>query len=302
MVTGARGPVAAIGNFDGVHLGHQFLLAETRKIAEAAGAPTGAVVFDPHPRRYFRPDDPPFLLTTAADRARLLKAHGAETVMTLTFDSGLAALSPEDFVRKILRERLGLSGVVSGSEFHFGKGRAGDVDALARLAVAAGISAHRVAPLPADDGGIEKIGSSAVRAALKSGDVAEAERLLGRRWSVSGTVAEGRRLGRTIGFPTANLDLGELIEPRYGVYAVSVTHGARAYPGVANFGLKPTVGAPRPLLEAHLLDFQGDLYGETIEVAFAAFIRPETKFQSIDELKAQIGCDVETARGYFASA
>ncbi len=302
MVRRARGPVAAIGNFDGVHLGHQYLLEETRKIAEAAGAPTGAVVFDPHPRRFFRPDDPPFLLTTPEDRARLLRAHGADEVMTLSFDAALAALSPEDFVGDVLSGRLALSGVVTGSEFHFGRGRAGDVDALARLAVAAGLSAHRVAPIAANARKGGKISSSAVRAALKAGDVVEAERLLGRRWSVRGPVVEGRRLGRTIGFATANIELGALIEPRYGVYAVSAACRGSVFPAVANFGRKPTVGASSALLEAHLLDFEGDLYGETIEVAFAGFIRAERKFESIDALKTQIARDVAAARRYFAAA
>ncbi|MEL7490802.1 MAG: bifunctional riboflavin kinase/FAD synthetase [Pseudomonadota bacterium] len=299
-VTAQAGPVAAIGNFDGVHLGHQYLIAETVKLAAEAGAPAGVIVFEPHPRRFFRPQDPPFLLTTSPERTRLLKSYGASEIFTLIFDEAMAALTPEAFVRSVLHEQLGLSGVVTGTEFQFGRARAGDVTMLADLCADVGIAAHRVTPMT-NEGAPEKIGSSVVRAALQEGDVRRAEALLGRRWSVEGVVAPGQKLGRTIGFPTANITLGDLVEPRYGVYAVMITVDGVDTPGVANFGRRPTVGAPAPLLEAHLFDFDGDLYGKTIRVAFADFIRAERKFDGIDGLKAQIARDCETARRLLAA-
>ena len=291
----AARPVAAIGNFDGVHRGHQYLLDETKKIATATDAPVGVVVFDPHPRRFFRPHDPPFLLTTANDRNALLCAHGADEVMTLDFDMRLASLTPEEFVNDVLHDQLGLGGVVTGEEFQFGKNRAGDAASLKELCAAAGMTAHAVTPLPQKDAE-EKIGSSAVRNALRDGDVKKAARLLGRHWSVSGVVAQGQKLGRTIGFPTANFTLGELVEPKYGVYAVNVDVTGERYKGVANFGRRPTVGAEAPLLEAHLLNFDGDLYGKRIEVSFVDFIRPEQKFDGIAALQKQIAADTETAK------
>jgi len=293
-------PVAAIGNFDGVHRGHQYLLGETKKLAAKAGGETGVIVFDPHPRRFFRPDDPPFLLTTEGDRDWLLLGHGADFIRPLTFDAEMAALTPEAFVKDVLRDHLNLGGVVTGDEFQFGKNRSGDVNLLKKLCEQEGIAAHRVAPL-AQKGHEEKIGSSAVRKALRDGDIKKAERLLGRRWPVTGEVEEGQKLGRTIGFPTANISLGELVEPKYGVYAVTVLmSNDDEYHAVANFGRKPTVGSDAPLLEVHLFDFDGDLYGRSIEVSFVDFIRPEQKFDGIEALQKQIAADAETAKKILA--
>jgi len=291
--------IAAIGNFDGVHLGHQFLIAETAALARAEGAAPGAVVFDPHSRRFFRPDDPPFLLTTPEMRNALLRECGVEQVYTLEFDAALAAKSPREFVFEILKKRLRLKAVVTGAEFQFGKGRAGDAEALSRLCAEAGMAAHQIEPRsPAP--GHEKFGSSGVRQALREGDVKSAASMLGRPWSVSGAVLAGRKLGRTIGFPTANLVLGEQIEPLHGVYAIRVGVASRTFDGVANFGRRPTVGATSPLLEAHLFDFDGDLYGQAIEIAFVDFIRTETKFDGIEALKAQIKIDCAAAKAKLA--
>ncbi|MEL7486957.1 MAG: bifunctional riboflavin kinase/FAD synthetase [Pseudomonadota bacterium] len=292
---------AAIGNFDGVHRGHQFLLAETAKLAADHDARAGVVVFEPHPRRFFNPDEPAFRLTTDKERERLLRAYGVEEIFTLTFDAALAALSPEDFVRSILKDRLDLVGVVTGAEFVFGKARAGDAALLAELCASVGIVARSLEPIAQRDGE-EKIGSSAVRAALRAGDVGAAARLLGRPWRVGGVVAEGRKLGRTIGFPTANVTLGDLIEPKFGVYAVRIDVGGDTYGGVANFGRRPTVGSDAPLLEAHLFDFAGDLYGKSVNVSFVDFIRDEKKFDSIDALKAQIAADAAAARDRLSRA
>jgi riboflavin kinase/FMN adenylyltransferase len=289
-----RRPVAAIGNFDGVHRGHGRLIAKTAEFARTLKGAPAAVVFDPHPRRYFRPGEPPFLLTTPKTRDALLGEAGADEVFTIPFDGALAALSPEQFVHAILRERLRLAGVVAGSEFRFGKERAGDAPTLKTLCEAAGIAALIVEPRPERDG--QKIGSSGIRAAIAGGEVKEAAGMLGRRWTVEGVVAQGQKLGRTLGFPTANLSLGDLIEPRRGVYAVETLVDGARFGGVANFGRRPTVGAASPILEIHLFDFDGDLYGRMIETAFVDFIRDERKFDSLDALKTQIAADVAAAR------
>jgi riboflavin kinase/FMN adenylyltransferase len=295
MVSPAIGPIAAIGNFDGVHKGHRRLLAKTVDFARARRAAPAAVVFDPHPRRFFRPDDPPFLLTTPSRRNRLLQEAGAEEVFPLVFDAGLAALTPEAFVADVLKARLRLGGVVTGTEFRFGKERAGDAAALKALCAAVGLLVLLVEPKAERHDGL-KIGSSEIRDAIANGAVKEAALMLGRRWSVEGVVAEGQRLGRTLGFPTANLVLGELIEPRRGVYAVEVFARGGRHGGVANFGRRPTVGADTLLLETHLFDFDGDLYGERIEVAFVDFIRDERKFDGLASLQAQIAADARAAR------
>ncbi|MFN3959809.1 MAG: bifunctional riboflavin kinase/FAD synthetase [Parvularculaceae bacterium] len=281
---------AAIGNFDGVHRGHRFLLERTIAFADALGADPAAVVFDPHPRRYFRPDDPPFLITTSRTRDRLLKKSGAGRVFSLTFDKALASLSPEAFVRDILKTRLGLAGVATGKDFRFGAGRAGDVASLAVLCEKHGLRALIVDPL-SDQQHSQKIGSTAIREAILSGAVDRAAAMLGRPWRVDGVVERGRQIGRSLGFPTANLTLGDLIEPRRAVYAVRAIVDNRRHDGVANFGHKPTVGDVAPLLEVHLFDFSGDLYGKTIGVEFVAFLRDERKFDSLDALKAQIATD-----------
>lgn len=297
MVTRERqhGVVAAIGNFDGVHRGHQQLLKKTAAFARSLHRPPAALVFDPHPRRYFRPDDPPFLLTTPKTRDALLRRYGAAEVITLTFDAALAAMTPEAFVRQILASKLALAGVVTGTEFRFGKGRAGDAGMLKALCAEAGIEAFFIKPDRADTIG-EKISSSAIRAAVQDGDVRAAAAMLGRPWSVEGEVVCGQRLGATLGFPTANITLGDLIEPRRGVYAVEAAVEGEVLPGVANFGRRPTVGAAAPLLETHLFGFDGDLYGKTIEVSLLDFIRDERKFDGLEALKAQISADCEAAR------
>lgn len=289
------GAVAAIGNFDGVHRGHQRLLKKTIGFARRLHGEPAVVVFDPHPRRYFRPDDPPFLLTTSVQRERWLHAYGASSVIHLTFDQTLASLTPEAFVDDILKAQLALNGVVTGTEFRFGKGRAGDAQGLKALCAAVGIEALLVEPVR-DGAEGEKVGSSAIRNALRDGDVRTAADMLGRPWSVDGEVIEGARLGRTLGFPTANMTLGELIEPRRGVYAVEVNIDGVPIPAVANFGRKPTIGAAAPLLETHIFNFDGDLYGKTIEVAFIDFIRDERKFDGLEALKAQIAADCKAAR------
>ncbi|MEM6538560.1 MAG: bifunctional riboflavin kinase/FAD synthetase [Pseudomonadota bacterium] len=290
--------IAAIGNFDGVHVGHLSLLKETIALAEQHNARAGAVVFDPHPRRFFRPDDPPFLISSRSERERLLREAGAQEVLPLTFDAVLSSMTPDEFVAGILKSRLGLHGVTTGSDFRFGKARAGDVAMLGTLCAEHGLVFKAIDPVSDEGSDADgKVGSSAVRLAIAEGDVERAAQLLGRYWTVRGVVQEGQRLGRTIDFPTANVSLGEVIHPANGVYAVSVnTPSAPRVPGVANFGRRPTVDGDTPLLEAHLFDFDQDLYGDEIDVSFLAFIRPEQKFPDITALRKQIALDAEEAR------
>jgi len=295
LLVSAKPIFAAIGNFDGVHRGHRALIAETSLSAAAHGAAPGAPVFDPHPRRFFRPDDPPFLITTPDERNRMLVEAGATAVLPLRFDARLAALSPEQFVRDILKGELALAGVIVGGDFRFGASRAGDAAGLDALCKEFGLACRIVEPV-AEKGHSDKIGSTAIREAILSGAVDRAADMLGRFWTVKGIVGEGNKVGRTLGFPTANLTLGDLIEPRRGVYAVTTTIDGKRFNAVANFGRRPTVGAPAPLLEAHVFDFAGDLYGKTIEVAFIRFMRDEMKFSGLDALKAQIAEDCAAAR------
>ncbi len=300
-LTPPRGPVAAIGNFDGVHVGHQQLLAQTTRFADELGVAPNVVVFDPHPRIFFRPDDPPFFITTPEMRDELLRMHGATEILSLRFDSALASLSPESFVHDVLVGDLHLSGVIVGEEFHFGRGREGDASALMRLGAEAGLAVRLITPKRATPD-VDKIGSSGIRSAIRAGDLMAAARMLGRPWAARGIVQEGQKLGRTMGFPTANLSMGLLLEPRRGVYCVRVTLRGKEHLGVANFGRRPTVGAQAVLLEAHLFDFDCDIYGETIEVAFFDFIREERKFESLDALKAQIAIDCAAARALLTGS
>lgn len=291
----ARGAAIALGNFDGVHLGHQAVIASAREVAEENDVVLGAAVFEPHPRRFFKPDLPPFRLQTPAQRARALAELGVTEVFELGFDAGLAQSSDRDFAEKVLRDLLGVSHVSVGADFRFGKGRSGDAAGLAKLGDEFGFSVSAVSPVTGDG---KVISSTAVREAIGAGDVAAAAALLGRPWAIEGEVARGFQRGAGFGFPTANVALGDYVRPRLGVYAVRVDVGDGVLlPGVASVGVNPTVGAlPEPLLEAHLLDFSGDLYGRTIEVEMVAFLRDEAKFDDVNALKRQMTQDVIEAR------
>ena len=293
-----RGAVAVVGNLDGVHRGHRVLVEAAARLAETEGAPLAAVTFEPHPRRAFDPDTPPFLLTTLDQKADLLEALGCAFVFALPFGPELAGQPPDAFVRDVLAGTLGLRGVVVGEDFRFGAKRAGDAAGLAALAGEAGLLAEAVAVA----GGARKWSSTTARQALRDGDPAGAEAVLGRPFAVRGTVLEGRRLARTMDFPTANLELGPYVRPAYGVYAVTARLPGAAggsgteVGGVANIGVRPTVDGQTERLEAHLFDWSGDLYGQEIEVALRAFLRPERPFGGIDALRAQIARDAEAAR------
>lgn len=302
------GGAAAMGNFDGVHLGHRAVIDAAVALAVALGVPPVAAVFSPHPRRYFRPDTEPFRLMNDAQRVRALKAVGLARVYTIAFGPDLAAMSPEDFAGAVIKGELDLDGVVTGPDFRFGKGRAGRAQDLASLGERYGFAARIADELTADEltgeaaPGGTKISSTAIREALIAGDPVRAGRMMGRAWAIEGIVSRGDQRGRTLGFPTANIALGAYQRPRFGVYAVTAriegTPGVLR--GVANIGRRPTVQGAEERLEAHLFDFAGDLYGRTVEVSVAHFIRDERKFDGLDALTAQIGEDSAAARALLA--
>ncbi|MFM2022038.1 MAG: hypothetical protein RJB02_1746 [Pseudomonadota bacterium] len=289
-----RGGIAALGNFDGFHLGHQAVAGEAIAQAKAQGRPAIIATFDPHPVRYFTPDAPPFRLTTLDQRQRLFEAAGADAMLVFEFDAALAGTSAEDFIDRLLIERLGLTGVVTGEDFTFGKKRGGNIGVLRERGAAQGLSSRAVGPVT-DAGGV--ISSSRIRDALRSGDLASANRLLTRPFAVEAPVQHGDKNGRLLGFPTANMDLGKYLRPRYGVYAVrGRLPDGRLLDGAANVGIRPQFEPPKELLEPHFFDFAEDLYGQTIEVEFHAFLRPEGKYESLEALTAQIAQDCADAK------
>ena len=241
-----RGHVAVMGNMDGVHRGHQILISEAAKTARELGRPLGAIIFDPHPRQVFAPDGDPFLLTSLDQKTALLGENGVDTVFVLPFNRHLSMLEPGEFVAEILAGVLGLSGVVVGEDFQFGRKRAGNAAMLEQLGRGNGMVTRTVTPV-ALDGHDEKFSSSQARDALRNGDPQLAAKVLGRPWSVTGMVEKGRQLGRTLDFPTANISLDNLLHPAKGVYAVTLNHSGQTYKGVANFGNRPTVDGSQPV-------------------------------------------------------
>jgi len=289
----SRGAAIALGNFDGVHLGHQAVIASARAAAEARGVALGVAVFEPHPRRVFQPDAPPFRLQTNEQRAQALASLGVQYLYEVGFDRALSQLSDEEFARGILAERLGVVHVSVGADFRFGRGRMGDAESLARFGAVLGFSVDAVSPV--GDGA--KISSSAIREAIAAGVLDRATALLGRPWAIEGVVQRGFQRGREFGFATANVAVGDYLRPRLGVYAVRVAIDGRLFDGVASVGVNPTVGAlPDPVLEAHIFDFDADLYGKTIEVELIAFLRDEAKFETSEILARQIAEDAAAAR------
>jgi riboflavin kinase / FMN adenylyltransferase len=289
-----RGAVVALGNFDGFHLGHQAVAGAAIVQAKAAGRPAIIATFDPHPVRYFVPDAAPFRLTSLYQRQRLFQAAGADAMLVFDFDASLAATTAEDFIAKLLVERLGIAAVVTGEDFTFGKGRGGNIGVLRELGAAHGLASTAMGPVM-DEGGV--ISSSRIREALQAGDCATATKLLTRPFAVEGVVQHGDKNGRLLGFPTANIDMGNYLRPRYGIYAVKgrLTDG-RVLNGAANLGIRPSFDPPKELLEPHFFDFDEDLYGQTIEVEIHSFIRGEAKYDGMDALMAQIAKDCDEAR------
>ena len=294
MPAALRGGIIALGNFDGFHRGHQAVVGAALARAKAEGRPGIVATFDPHPVRYFVPHAPPFRLTSLDQRQDLFAAAGADAMLVFHFDGALAQTTAEAFVGDLLSQQLGAGGVVTGEDFTFGRGRAGNVNVLAQLAAQAGMTARAVGPV-ADHG--EAVSSSRIRDALRAGDCTAASELMTRPFAVRGPVQHGAKLGRQIGYPTANLELGTYLRPAYGIYAVTVRlpDGA-VLPGAANLGIRPTFDPPVELLETYLFDYAGDLYGQEIEVALHHYLRPEAKFASLDELTAQMALDCGRAR------
>lgn len=290
-----RGASVALGNFDGVHLGHRRVLAEAARAAGDLKAPFAAIRFSPHPIKVMRPQTPPFLLMTSGQQERALEALGVELLFDIPFDLALAGLSDEQFARQVLVEGLGVRHVAAGFNVSFGKDRGGDAEALVRYGQAYGFAVTIVQPVAGADGG--QYSSSAAREAIRSGDMAAAARILGRPFAIEGVVATGARLGRQIGFPTANVSLGDYVRPALGVYATRTRlPDGRRVPGVASVGTNPTVGLVEPRLEVWLFDFDEDLYGQAIETELIAFLRPEAKFESVEAMTNQIRIDAEQAR------
>ncbi len=289
-----RGGIVALGNFDGVHAGHQAVIGRALEIARARGVPTLVATFDPHPVRHFQPDAAPFRLTTLDQRQRYLAEMGVDAMVVFSFGAELASVTADDFVTRWLGGHLGVTGVVTGEDFTFGKGRGGNISVLRALGTALGISCEAVGPVCDADGAIS---SSRIREALQAGDCETATRLLTRPFAVEGAVMHGDKNGRKLGFPTANIDMGSYLRPLYGIYAVrGLLHDGRRVDGAANIGIRPSFDPPKEILEPHFFDFKDDLYGKTLEIEFVHFLRPEKKFDSLDDLMEQIARDCEAAR------
>ncbi len=287
------GSVVALGNFDGVHRGHRAVIAAALQRAASLGRKAAALTFAPHPRRFFQPQVPLFNLTSERDKLRLLAATGLDGAIIMRFDAQLAATSAQDFIERILIGRFGIGGVAIGFDFHFGQKRQGTPEYLREQGMRLGFPVDIVPQF--SDGG-RPVSSGAVRAALTDGKVVEAAELLGAPWFVSGEVIHGEKRGRELGFPTANIRLDPDCGFKHGVYAVRVDVGGRRHDGVASFGVRPMFDAGAPLLEVFLFDFDGDLYGRTIDVAFIGWLRGEQKFGSIDDLKRHMIADAAQAR------
>lgn len=293
-----RGGIVALGNFDGFHRGHQAVVGRAVARARAAGRPALVATFDPHPVRYFRPDTPPFRLTTLDQRERLFAAAGADAMVVFRFDAALAGLTAEAFVAERLVAGLGVTGVVTGEDFTFGKARGGNIAVLSALGSSHGFTVDTVGAVAADG---EIVSSSRIRDLLKQGDPVAAAQLLTRPFAIEGVVQHGDKVGRTIGYPTANIALGNYLRPAYGIYAVRARLAdGRIVDGAANLGIRPSFDPPKELLEAYLFDFGEDLYGQTIEVALIDYLRPEAKFDSLDALTAQMDADCAEARRRLA--
>ena len=294
-----RGAVVAMGNFDGVHLGHRVVIAAAMEMARKAKRPALAVTFEPHPRHFFSPNTPQFRLSSETDKLRLLAGMGLDGAVVMTFDAKRAGTSAQDFINHELTGRLGISGIAVGYDFHFGKGRMGTPSLLAAEAPRLGIEVHIQPHVDILD---RPVSSSAIRMALTEGQVADATAMLGAPWFVSGEVIHGEKRGRDLGFPTANLRLDPHCGLKHGIYAVRVGRGAERYDGVASFGRRPTFDNGAPLLEVFLFDFNGDLYGQRLDVAFIAFLREEAKFSGIDALVAQMNDDTARAKAQLSAS
>jgi len=292
-----RGCVATIGNFDGVHLGHQAVLGQLAEKADELCLPLTVVTFEPQPQEYFRPEAAPPRLTRLREKVQALRRYAVDRMLVLRFDAAFAAREPRDFMERVLVGGLGVRYLVIGDDFRFGRRRAGDFDMLVAAGREHGFEVVNMHTFSLD---AERVSSTRVRAALAAGDLNEAEKLLGRPYRMCGRVAHGDKLGRSIGFPTANIHLHRKATPLRGVFAVELygVHG-EPLPGVANLGTRPTAGGLRTLLEVHLFDFDADIYGAHVHVEFLHRLRDERRFDSFDALRAQIAIDARQAREFL---
>jgi riboflavin kinase/FMN adenylyltransferase len=311
----AKGTVVALGNFDGVHLGHQAVIGEAVRRAKSEGRPSSVLTFEPHPRRFFQPAAPPFLLAQFRAKARVIAGLGVDHLIALHFDTELASRTAEEFVESILIAGLAARHVVVGYDFVFGKGRTGTPDLMRGRLAARGVGVTSVPAFTIPSSALSNTGrpepavsSTGVRDALRAGDVTRAARLLGRPFEIEGRVMHGDKRGRTLGFPTANLALGDYLRPALGIYAIragvtqpGLTDAVTWYGGVASLGINPTIAGEREArLEANLFDFDGDLYGRRLRVALVGYLRGEQKFDGLETLKAQIARDAAEARRILA--
>jgi riboflavin kinase/FMN adenylyltransferase len=294
-----KGSVVAMGNFDGVHLGHRAVIAAALQMARTHGRPALAVTFEPHPRSFFSPNSPQFRLTDETSKLRLLAGTGLAGAVVMTFDKSRAGTTAQDFIHHELIERLGVSGIAVGYDFHFGKGRVGSPSLLVNEAPRLGIE---VDVQPHVDIAERPVSSSAIRMALAEGQIEEATAMLGGPWFVAGEVIHGEKRGRDLGYPTANIRLDKTCGLKHGIYAVRIGRGDQRFDGVASFGRRPTFDNGAPLLEIFLFDFKGDLYGTTLDVAFIGFIRDELKFDGVEALVRQMDDDSARARAALAAA
>ena len=291
-----KGCVATIGNFDGVHLGHQQVLRQVLKKGAELNLPTVVIIFEPQPREFFGGQDAPPRLTRFGEKVRLLQKQGVDRVLCLTFNERLRSMSADQFVDELLLKGLAVKHFVVGDDFRFGCDRSGDYAMLRRSGERYGFTVANTETFDVEG---ERVSSSRIRTALQANQLDLAERLLGRRYSVAGRVMHGQKLGRQLGTPTANVRMHRFACPLVGVYAVTATGEGVKAQGVCNVGMRPTVNGTHPVLEAHLFDFNADLYGKLLNVEFQAFIRPEQKFDGLDKLKQQINDDIEQARAFF---
>jgi riboflavin kinase/FMN adenylyltransferase len=296
----SSGAAIALGNFDGLHAGHRAVIADAAAAAKRLGVPLGVATFEPAPRRFFQPDAPPFRLMTPLRRQISLDAIGVEELYLLRFDAAMAAMTDREFCERVIVGEVGARSVSIGFDFRFGKGRMGDVDSLRRYGAELGFD---VSIVPEVKEGGEKVSSSGIRIAIERGDMTEAARGLGGWWVTDAIVQHGDKRGRTLGFPTANMALGEIVHPAHGVYGVwARVEGEGPWrPGVASFGRTPTTGLRDALLEVVVFDWAGDLYGKRLHTAFVAFLRPEARFSGLDELVAAMRQDEANARNILAS-
>lgn len=296
-----RGAVAAIGNFDGVHLGHQAVIDVARGIADSSGAPLGIMTFEPHPREYFAPDAPPFRLMNAEAKASRMQKLGIKRLFEVPFNAALAALTPREFAQTVIADQLGLTHVLIGADFRFGKDRAGTAEDLQTFGADMGFGVSIVPLLQVAE---TDVSSTAIRQALSDGTPRDAARMLGHWHRIEGEVIRGEQRGRELGYPTANMSISGLHPPKFGVYAVKVDvrdgPHAGSYQGAASIGVRPMFGENIPNCETFIFDFKGDLYGATLSVALVEFLRPELKFDGLDALIGQMDADCAQARGILS--